>query len=47
MSSVLLTKLNEETLAGLQLVVTAFDGFLYVIDGLTGTSLLLFCLTFA
>lgn len=36
MAAPLLTKLDDPKLPGLQIVVTAFDGFLYAIDGQTG-----------
>lgn len=36
MAPPLLTKLDDRKPRGLQIVVTAFDGFLYVIDGITG-----------
>jgi hypothetical protein len=36
MAPPLLTKLDDPREPGLQIVLTAFDGFLYVIDGLTG-----------
>ena len=36
MAPPLLTKLDNPKDPGLQIVVTAFDGFLYVIDGITG-----------
>jgi hypothetical protein len=36
MAPPLLTKLDSHKAPGLQIVVTAFDGYLYVIDGTTG-----------
>lgn len=36
MSPPLLTKLDDPKELGLQIVLTAFDGFLYIIDGPTG-----------
>lgn len=36
MAPPLLTKLDDAKEPGLQIIVTAFDGFLYVIDGHTG-----------
>ena len=36
MAPPLLTKLDSAKEPGMQIVVTAFDGFLYAIDGRTG-----------
>lgn len=43
MAAPLLTKLDDPKEPGLQIVVTAFDGFLYVIDGSTGAPVVCVC----